>query len=335
MNELYLVTGAAGHLGTALLQQLKLEKKKVRILVLPQEKNIPKDVEVCYGDVLRTETLADFFRPSAVNQKIIVIHSAGIVSIASKYEQKVYDVNVKGTKNIVEMCVSHGIKKLIYVSSVHAIPEKPHGKIITETSEFSPDKVQGLYSKTKAEATALVLNAVKERGLNASIVHPSGIIGPYDPGRGNMTAMVTDYCKGMLTSVVRGGYDFVDVRDVANGIITCAQKGRSGQCYILSNKYFTIKKITDLLHIITGRRRIKSVLPNWFAELTAPLAETYYKILKKPSLYTKYSLFTLKTNSIFSHKKADEELGYTTRPIEETLKDTVQWLQDSGRIKGV
>ena len=121
-------------------------------------------------------------------------------------------------------------------SSVHAIPEKPKGCIITEDCEFSPGLVDGDYAKSKATATELVFDAAK-RGLNASIVFPSGIIGPGDIQGGSFTSMAKSFLSGKLPFAVRGGYDFVDVRDVAKGILACSESGEPGKGYILSGHY--------------------------------------------------------------------------------------------------
>ena len=189
-----------------------------------------------------------------------------------------------------------------------------------------------MYAKTKAAASQIVLNAVKQ-GLNASIVHPSGIIGPGDYGRTHLTQLVISYLNGTLTACVNGGYDFVDVRDVADGIISCVENGRAGECYILSNQFYTIQEVLDDLHEITGKRRLKSVLPLWFAKLTAPLAEVWYKMLRQPPLYTSYSLYTLESNGNFSHEKATQELGYHPRSMKDTLTDMAYWLESYTRIK--
>lgn len=331
MNELYLVTGAAGFLGNALVSRLVELGKSVRVLVLPGEKNIPEGVvEVFYGDILEPESLRDFFN-NPQKMELIVIHTAGIVSIASKFQQKVYDVNVNGTKNIVSLCEKNNVKKLVYTSSVHAIPEKPKGETIYEVNEFDPDDVVGLYAKTKAEATNIVLEASR-KGLNASVVHPSGMSGPFDNGKGYLTTLIIDYYKGRLTAAINGGYDFVDVRDVTEGIISCCEKGKKGECYILSNKYFTIKELLFILHEITGKKEINIILPFWFINLMAPIAELYYKILRQPPLFTPYSIYTINSNSIFSNGKAKRELGYTTRPMEVTLRDTVDWLKKKKRL---
>ena len=275
--------------------------------------------------------MTSFFSHNPDTQ-LIVIHTAAIVSISSKVDKKVVDVNVNGTKNIVELCLRHKVKKLVHTSSVHAIPEKSHGETITEVSEFDPKSVHGLYAKTKAAASQIVLNAVKQ-GLNASIVHPSGIIGPGDYGRTHLTQLVISYLNGTLTACVNGGYDFVDVRDVADGIISCVENGRAGECYILSNQFYTIQEVLDDLHEITGKRRLKSVLPLWFAKLTAPLAEVWYKMLRQPPLYTSYSLYTLESNGNFSHEKATQELGYHPRSMKDTLTDMAYWLESYNRIK--
>ena len=330
METLYLITGAAGHLGSVITRKLVETGKLVRALAIPNEKHLPEKAEIYLGDVCDKESIRPCFE-NLNGCNLIVIHCAGIVSIASKFNQAVFDVNVTGTKNIVDLCREYNVSKLIYISSVHAIPEKPAGITTTETSEFNPDHVVGLYAKTKAEATAYVLNAAGQ-GLNACVVHPSGITGPYDYGRGHITTLVIDYYKQRLTSGVNGGYDFVDVRDVADGIIAACDKGKQGGCYILSNKYFKVCEILTMLHEITGKRKIKSFLPLWFVKATAPLAELYYKILKQPPLFTAYSIYTLNSNALFSHQKATTELGYTTRDMKETLNDTVNWLKENGRI---
>ncbi|MEQ8201173.1 MAG: NAD-dependent epimerase/dehydratase family protein [Syntrophomonadaceae bacterium] len=330
MDKLYVVTGAAGHLGSAIILQLIRNRQTVRALVMPMEKHIPENAEIYFGDVRDKESIEPCFE-NLNGRELIIIHCAGIVSIATKFDQMLHDVNVTGTRNVVELCKKHHAAKLVYVSSVHAIPEKPNGTVMTEINEFSPDQVTGCYAKTKAEATAYVLAAAKQ-GLNACVVHPSGIVGPYDYGRGHMTTMIIDYCQRRLTSGVNGGYDFVDVRDVANGVVAACDAGRPGECYILSNRYFKVSEILLMLHEITGKRKIKNFLPLWFVKATAPLAELYYKILRQPPLFTPYSIYTLNTNALFSHQKATHELGYTTRDMKETLSDTVSWLKEMGRI---
>lgn len=333
MEKLYLVTGAAGHLGNTILNLLSQNGKRTRALVLASDQNaaqLPPETEVFVGDVCDPASMEAFFS-APEDQPLVVIHCAGIVTIASKYQQAVYDVNVGGVRNVVELCARHHVAKLVYVSSVHSIPELPGEQVITEIDHFDPENVIGLYAKTKAEATACVLEAARN-GLDASVVHPSGLCGPYDYGHGHLTQLVTDWYKGRLTAGIDGGYDFADVRDVAQGIVDCCEKGRAGECYILSGHLLSVRDIFELLHQITGHKRVTTFLPLWFVKLTAPLSECYYKLLKQTPLYTAYSLYTLESNAHFSHDKATRELGYETRPFEETLRDTVDWLKTQNRL---
>ena len=244
MYTKYLVTGATGFLGRAVLNELHERTEKntvIRALVLENDPFAdglsPKTETVC-GDVAEDASLDAFF--SGADAQTCVIHCAGIVSIASDPGERLYNVNVKGTSNIVSRCEKNGVGKLVYVSSVHAIPENPNGEKMAETTEFSSSLVHGDYAKSKAEATALVL-AAAERGLNASVVQPSGIIGPGDERGGNITKLISAFLRGKLPLAVKGGYDFVDVRDVAHGVFLCSERGKRGKCYILSGHYATVR----------------------------------------------------------------------------------------------
>lgn len=147
----------------------------------------------------------------------------------------------------------------------------------------------GLYAKTKAEATAYVLQEA-QKGVNVSVVHPSGIVGPYDYGKGHITALILEYCKGRLISGMKVGYDFVDVRDVADGVLRALRWGRSCECYILSNQFYHVSELLEMLHESTGKRRVWLNLPLWFVKGTAGLSELYYKLRKQPPLFTYYSI---------------------------------------------
>ncbi len=329
METIYLVTGAAGHLGGVITKQLIAQNKKVRVLIMPHETLDVKGVSIFYGDVRDVETLRPCFEDLGDTQ-LIVIHCAGIISIASKVSPLLYDVNVNGTQNMVDLCQAYGVKRLVYVSSVHAIAEKPHGEVIVETDEFDPDKIVGAYAKTKAMATANVLAAAKQ--LDVVVVHPSGIVGPYDHGNNHLSALIIDYYKRRLLFGIVGGYDFVDVRDVAQGVISASENGRAGHCYILSNQYYSIKSILDYLAEITKRPKLKIMVPMWLIKPMVPLAEWYYRIRKEPPLFTDYSIYTLQTNARFSHEKASLELGYTTRAMDETLNDSLNWLKRINKI---
>jgi dihydroflavonol-4-reductase len=334
MSELYLVTGAAGNLGGSVTRELADMGKRVRAFVLPGDKaadNIPQGVEICYGDVLNTKDIARFFLAKS-DTELYVIHCAGIVSINWRYDPVVRGVNVTGTRNVVEQCIASKVKKLVYVSSVHAIPELPKGQTIEEVGSFDPDKIVGFYGKTKAEASQIVLDAAKNRGLNASLVFPSGLCGPNDYAKGHVTQLLIDSVQGRLPAGIRGGYDFVDVRDVAKGIIACCEKGSKGEGYILGNRYVTVREIFHQVHEATGKREVKNMIPGWLAKLFVPFLNLYSAMMGIRPLFTKYSLYAILSNSEFSSKKAKRELGYNVRPFGDTVRDTLLWLKREGLI---
>jgi dihydroflavonol-4-reductase len=331
MKTLYLVTGASGHLGSTICRQLLAQKQAVCGFDRPGTAMLG-GVEPYFGDVTDPESLRDFLKRPA-KTKLILIHCAGIVSISSHYDPRVYEVNVLGTKTVLHAVIDAKVDKFVHISSVHAIPEPQGGGVITEVDHFDPDQVVGLYAKTKAEGAQYVLEVAGRAGLDFNIIHPSGLTGPYDNGHGHVSALVIDYYNGRLTSGVRGGYDFVDVRDVSAGIISACRVDKPGKCYILSNKYYSARTLLEILAKMARRKPIRSYLPLWFARLTAPFSEIYYRLLKTPPLYTSYSLYTLRSNSNFSHELASKELGYTTRDMHQTLRDTVNWFKKIGLIK--
>ena len=335
MKRIYIITGANGFLGNNIVRKLvKNGENEVRALVLPEDNlNSLKGLncKIYKGDVTKKESLSSIFEVPE-NAELYVIHCAAIVYIKTKYNPKVYEVNVNGTKNVIDKVLEKNAK-LVYVNSVHAITEKPNNEVITEINNFEPERVEGQYAKTKAKIANYVLEMVKNKNLNACIVHPSGIIGPNDFGSSHLTQLIIDFANGRLTACVKGGYDFVDVRDVADGIISACDKGKKGECYILSNRYVEIKELLDIISEVRNTKKIRTMLPMWLAKLTAPLSEIYYAILKEPPLYTKYSLYTLKSNSNFSNEKAKKELGFKNRELKETIKDTVTWLKQNNRIK--
>lgn len=333
MKPIVIITGANGFLGNHLVRYYE-HLADVRALILPGTSKVPLQGVRCTiyeGDVTKPDSLKDLFTLPP-DRECLVIHCAAIVSIRTGNRRPMQEVNIEGVRTILKMTLA-AHAKLLYVSSVHAIPERPAPQVITEVSSFDPKLVRGAYAKTKATAADLVLRAVREEGLWACIVHPSGMLGPGDYGRSHLTQLVVDTLNGRLVAGVSGGYDFVDVRDVTKGIALAAKKGNPGDCYLLTGHACTVP---DLLNEITRTvqlKPVKSRIPLWFAKLTAPFAEGYYLLLRQPPLYTSYSLYTLSSNHRFSCEKAKQNLGYRPRPLEETVRDTVVWLLKQGRIR--
>ncbi len=322
----YIITGAAGHLGSTILRRLQNTDCHVTALILPREQPVVAGENIRYvrGDVCRPETLDALFDPGDAGDTA-VIHAAGLVSISRWADERMYEVNVEGTRNMLRVSGEKGVGRFVYVSSVHAIPELPGGAVMSEVERFSADAVDDGYAKTKALASQLALDCAAE-GLPAMVVHPSGIIGPYDDGHNHLVQLVRDYMEGRMSVCVKGGYDFADVRDVARGCLLAAEKGRAGQCYILSGQYLSVRELLCRAGELRGKRPPRMV-PMALARLAAPLIEGWAKRRGKRPLYTRYSLYALTSNSRFSNQKARSELGYCPRSIDETIRDTVRWLE--------
>lgn len=324
MKTIYLVTGASGHLGSTLIRQLLEFNKPIRALVLPgEEEFIPKEVTCYSGNVCDRESLKPFFAHED-DEELILFHCAGIVTISSSFDPNVWKVNVEGTRNILEMAQEYKVRKMIYVSSVHALIEKESGDT-AEAEVFEPDKIEDQYGKSKAAAAALCQQFAKE-GLDVSIVHPSGIYGPGDIRKNNHSVRSVELmAKGLIPLSMEGGFDFVDVRDAARGMIQCAGKGRRGECYILSGHFVTTTELINGVRKLCGYKPVKLEFPYSFVKHFAPFLEKGSHLLgnKKP-LVTPYSLAILNTNGHFTHAKASKEFDYSARSVEESLRDMIE-----------
>lgn len=326
-----LVTGATGHIGNVLVAGLNSIGIKPRVLVLPSETIEPirgLDVEIVSGDVLDNDSLEKAFENVSS-----VFHLAGLITIMPGKNETVRKVNVDGTRNIIDQCFKHSVKRLIYVSSIHALKRIAHGKTMDESLPFDPNNPYGAYDRSKAEASLLVQEAIG-KGLDAVIVCPTGVIGPYDYRVSEMGQLVVDCLKSSNQLYIDGAYDFVDVRDVAIGMISAWQKGRTGQTYILSgHKTSVIDFIQSVKHLSSRKIRFLRV-PLYLAKFIAAMAPTYYKLTNTKPRFTPYSIEVLQSNCEISHQKASTELGYTTRPLEDTLNATIKWFTTHKNLTG-
>lgn len=327
------VTGATGHIGNVLVRQLAALGETVRAVVPPFESpailtGLP--VQIVRGDVT---VPGDMIRAFAGADT--VFHLAGIIAIDESQRDLMERVNVGGAENVLAACRECRVRRLIYVSSVHAFIDPPHTEQIDEHTAIDPEAVLGAYAVTKAKAVRRVFAAAEE-GMDIVTVHPTGVIGPYDSTVSHTGQMIRDYMAGRyLRFFFNGAYDFVDVRDVAQGLILAWKNGKSGQNYILSGNRTTIKELFNTLSGLTGKKRPAVRIPLWIIRAVIPFEWVRSRVRRvKPSI-TRYSLKVLLSNSRISCAKAAAELGYRPRPLQDTLSDTVEWLtgQQKAHVK--
>jgi dihydroflavonol-4-reductase len=220
---------------------------------------------------------------------------------------------------------------LVYFCSVHAFEQQPLDEPVDETRQRVRSSWAPVYDRTKAAAEAEVRRAISE-GLDAVIVHPSGIIGPNDFAPSRMGRFLLDLSRRSLPALVEGGFDFVDVRDVVDGAIAAAEHGRTAESYILSGAWHTMASIAERCGEITGVRPPRVCSPMWLARVGAPFMDLWYLATKQEPLFTRESLAALRANRVYVRDKAARELGYAPRPLEQTLLDTYRWFAEDGRL---
>jgi short-subunit dehydrogenase/dTDP-4-dehydrorhamnose reductase len=322
-----LVTGAAGHLGCALVRELVADGEEVRVLVLPQEdleglKGIP--LHIVKGNVLDLDSIR-----GAASNVDVVYHLAGIVSIMPGKDELMHRVNVEGTANVARAARERGVRRLVCVSSIHALARPPEGTPIDEGVPIDPHNSAGEYDRTKAEAALAVLAEV-ERGLDAVIVCPTGIIGPYDfRGISPMARQVRLWARAGSHLILDGHFDFVDVRDVARGMILAARGGSAGRLYILAGERISVEALLARVKDAAGTKGRAVRVPRWLAHCVAAFATMHSRLWGQKVQLTRYALETLESNSRISCSRARDELGYKPRPIELTIRDTVHWLREN------
>jgi dihydroflavonol-4-reductase len=320
---MWLVTGATGHVGNVLVRKLLERGETVRALILPGESREPilgLRVEAVEGDVLNLDSLFN-----SMHGVRGVFHLAGVISIMPGPNPFVHRVNVDGTKNILRAAQKHGAK-VVYTSSIHAIQRMEAG-VIDERVPYDMHNPYGAYDRSKAEATLEVLHAA-QAGLEAVVTCPTGVIGPYDFRGSMMGAVIHDAAVAKPTLYVDGAYDFVDVRDVADGLISAAESGKRGESYILSGQKISVRYLLETVREITGRNFFQMKIPFDLAKMAAIFTPMYYRFAHATPRFTPYSLEVLQSNSNISHAKATRELGYQPRSLQESIRDAVRWFLD-------
>jgi len=337
------VTGASGHVGSNLCRILIEEGHQVNVLVHQNTKSIEGlKLEQIKGDITDKEALMSLCKDVEV-----VFHLAAKISINSKANGRISKTNIEGTRNLIEACKAKNVRRLIHFSTIHAIDHNPYDLPLDETREMvmnSPIR----YEETKAQGELLVQEAVKD-GLDAVILNPTSIVGPYDFGPSLMgqallkmykntlpvtIPFVVSQCTGnKIGSLVQGGYNFVDVRDVCQAAIQAAERGKSGERYIVSGQYLSLTNLSKTIAEVTGAKTTSFTFPAWLAKMGVPFITIWAKMRNEAPLYTYESLNILKSvNKNISNQKARNELDYQPREIKDTINDTIHWFKENGFV---
>ena len=321
---LALVTGGGGRLGNVLVRRLLENGQKVRVLepgTLP-ESLAGLDIEFMSGSVLDTGEVS-----RATDGVDVVYHLAAKIDLSPKKDPMMYIINVEGTRNVVDACLSSGLR-LVHTSSHHALEREPLDQPLTEDKPLALNE-KCEYHRSKAIGETIVLDACG-RGLDAVIVNPGSMIGPHDYEPSRIGAVLIDLYFGRVPVLLEMLSDYVDVRDVADGMIAAAEKGRTGERYFLTGEVIPVMEMASLYGELTGVKVPTRALPLWVGWVLLPFALAGSAVTKKEPFITADMLRASVSNDVVSHDKAHRELGYTVRPLRESLTDAVAWYRERG-----
>ena len=319
-----LVTGGGGRLGNVLVRRLVEVGRRVRVL---EPGDLPEslaglDIEFQSGSVLESDDVA-----RATDGVDVVFHLAAKIDLSPRKDPMMYRINVDGTRKVVDACLARGLR-LVHTSSHHAVVRQPLDEPLTEDKPLAlEEKCQ--YHRSKAIGETIVLDAC-ERGLDAVIVNPGSMIGPHDYEPSMIGAALIDMYFGRVPVLLELLSDYVDVRDVADGMIAAAEKGRRGERYFLTGDVIPIMEMVSLYGELTGAKVPTRALPLWVGWALLPFALAGSAVTKKPPFITADMLRASVSNEVVSHEKARRELGYTIRSLRESLGDAVAWYQERG-----
>jgi dihydroflavonol-4-reductase len=321
-----LVTGAAGHIGGTLVRALVQRGVRPRVLVRSDRRALEgMDLEIAEGDV-RDAAAVD----RAVNGVERVFHLGALISLDDRDAARMREINIAGPRNVVAACLNHGVKRLVHFSSIHALSTRPVDAPVDETRPLVTDEPVPPYDRSKAAGEREVLAGV-ERGLDAVIVNPTGVIGPHDYRPSHMGELFLDLWHGRMPGLVDGGFNWVDVRDVVAGALAAAERGARGERYLLSGVRVSIRDLAARVHELGGKPPPRMVSPMWLARAVAPFAVGYARLVKRRPLFNAASLHALRNHLDIRNDKARQQLGFDPRPWRDTVKDVF----DDFRARGV
>ena len=321
------VTGANGMIGANLVRILLDRGDNVKALVHGDIQPLRGlDMEMAECALLDKAALR-----KSVKGADLVFHLASMITLVSKSNPVAEHINETGARNVAEACLECNVKRLIHFSSIHAFTPEPYKEEVVESRPLCNERHPFPYDRSKAAGQRAVLQ-VGNRGLDVVIIHPTGVIGPYDFGPSHAGRGLLDVYHGHTRVLVKGGFNWVDVRDVCAGALSAAQQGRANENYILSGNHISLKEMGHFVSELTGCRPPLMIAPIWLAKMGAPWSEAWAKRQNREPRFSKFTLHTLENHQKVSCEKAARGLDYQPRQFRDTLRDTLEWFSQAGMM---
>jgi dihydroflavonol-4-reductase len=323
------VTGGTGFLGWNLVRELLPLARQVRILGLrpahPQLCDQLNGLDCVFGDVRDPQVVG-----RAVGNCDVVFHTAGNVAVWGPGLSQMHSIHLDGTRQVLQALPAGA--RMVHTSSVVAVGATPGTRVLTENSPFELQrlKVDYVHAKKGAEDIAL---AAAERGRDVVVVNPAYLIGPCDYEGSVMGRFCVRVWKGRVPLIPPGGWNLVDVRDVARGHVLAAERGEAGRRYILGGENLSMLDFVRILgEARGGPARWSMRMPGWLYGCIAYVAELRAHLLNREPYPARQHVRLNRYCWYYSSARAAGELGYRTRPIVNTLADAHRWFSENGQL---
>ncbi len=319
-----LVTGATGFVGSAVARVLLARGHRLRLFVRPggDRRNIAGlDAELAEGDLRDPASLA-----AAAEGCRYLMHVAADYRLWVPDPEAMMQANVAGTRALLLAAQSRGVERMVYCSSVAALGLVGDGTVADETTPVHPERIIGIYKKSKYLAERAVLDLVAEHAMPVVIVNPSTPVGPRDIKPTPTGKMIRDAAQGRMPAYVETGLNIVHVDDVAEGHALALERGVVGERYILGGEDYALGELFALVSQVAGRRPPRVKLPIAPLYPLALACEALARFGVAP-VVTRETLGMARKKMFFSSAKARAELGYAPRPAVEAVRDAVAWFR--------
>lgn len=321
------VTGAAGYLGTNLLPLLVDRGHQVVAIdrVVPDGAAQP-NVTWIAGDVLDPDSMR-----AALADAEIVYHLVAVITLADRNDLA-WKVNTEGVRVVAEAALEVGVRRVVHASSIHAFDQYTCGGHIDETAARSTDPKLPVYDRSKW-AGEVALRAVIDRGLDAVLCNPTGVFGPADFGTplSRINRTLRDAAQGRIPAMIGGGFDLVDVRDVAEGLILAGEHGTTGENYLLGGAMISMLELCRLAAAHGGTKGPRFTISPKLVGGLIPVLAPIGKVLRT-DIVSRAALGALVSAPIVDHGKAERELGYRPRSTDDSVRDLVAFFADPRRF---
>lgn len=316
---LNVVTGATGQVGLELCRGLRAAGKPVRAVVLPRDPAIARlhamDVEVAVADVRDLAALQTAFTGADT-----IYHLAAMVSTSARHDPRLWQVNVEGARNATTAAQTTGARRLLYFSSIVVFDPSPLDHPLDETRTRLPVAAGSPYVRSKVVGEQVVRAAI-DRGLDAVIVHPTVVIGPNETHHiGVVQSLFTAYFDRKLPATFRGGFNAVAVRDLVAGAIAAAERGRSGESYILGGAHASLTQLLERTRPLCNTPVPRFAIPLGLARAGLPMVSAVARLTRARPAFTHEDLRQLAGNCLISSQKAVRELDYRFDGLDEALR---------------